>query len=158
MSKCRNTDSKNQSIKRIHLLFFFRGQATTPGLSSEVLQLAIRDNRNPISPSRPEKAITTPEQLPSFSQGVVSTGKVSRKGNDVKYKKQLRFADATQNTSTHADGIESWEDGLKVEDKENGGDLSSLSSGEEDFKRDLANLDANIARIQKSLRETAYRT
>lgn len=84
---------------------------------------------------------------------MVSTGKVSRKGNDVKYKKQLRFADATQNTSTHA------EDGLKVEDKENGGDLSSLSSGEEeDFKRDLANLDANIARIQKSLRETAYRT
>lgn len=90
---------------------------------------------------------------------MVSTEKVSRKGNDVKYKKQLRFADATQNTSTHADGIESWEDGLKVEDKENGVDLSSLSSGEEeDFKRDLANLDANIARIQKSLRETAYRT
>lgn len=83
-------------------------------------------------------------------------------------KKQLRFADAdadadaAHDTSAHADGIGTCEGGLKVEDledKENGGDLSSLSSGEEeDFIRDLANLDANIARIQKSLRETALRT
>jgi len=51
---------------------------------------------------------------------------------------------------------------LEVEDLEedqNGGDLSPFSSGEEeDFRRGLENLDANIARIQKSLRETALRT
>lgn len=48
---------------------------------------------------------------------------------------------------------------VDLEEEQNGGDLSSLSSGEEeDFRRDLANLDANIARIQKSLRETALKT
>ena len=64
--------------------------------------------------------------------------------------------------SAHADSMESREGVLDVEDwdKElNGGDLSPLSSGEEeDFRRGLENLDANIARIQKSLRETALRT
>ena len=39
------------------------------------------------------------------------------------------------------------------------GEVSPLSSGEdEDFRRGLENLDANIARIQKSLRETAFKT
>ena len=38
-------------------------------------------------------------------------------------------------------------------------DVSSLSSrDEEEFKRDLATLDADIARIQRSLRETALKT
>ena len=61
-----------------------------------------------------------------------------------------------------ANGIGEHEGGLTVidlEEEQNGGELSSLSScEEEDFRRDLANLDANIARIQKSLRETALRT
>ena len=39
------------------------------------------------------------------------------------------------------------------------GEVSPLSSGEdEDFRRGLENLDANIARIQKSLRETAFKS
>ena len=46
-----------------------------------------------------------------------------------------------------------------LDEEQNGKDLSPLSSGEEeDFRRGLENLDANIARIQKSLRETALRT
>lgn len=48
----------------------------------------------------------------------------------------------------YVDGIELWEDGLKVEDKENGGDLFFFLLGEEeDFKRDLVNFDVNIVRI-----------
>ena len=62
----------------------------------------------------------------------------------------------------HAENMKSREGVLEVEDLEedqNGGDLSPFSSGEEeDFRRGLENLDANIARIQKSLRETALRT
>lgn len=61
------------------------------------------------------------------------------------------------------DGMDSLEQGaLEVEIMEeelNSGDVSPLLSGEEeDFRRGLENLDANIARIQKSLRETALRT
>ena len=65
--------------------------------------------------------------------------------------------------SAHAENMELPEGLLELEDLEdleqNGGELSPLSSGEEeDFRRGLENLDANIARIQKSLRETALRT
>lgn len=43
--------------------------------------------------------------------------------------------------------------------KDRSAELSSFSSGdEEDFQRDLASLDADIARIQRSLRETAKRS
>lgn len=88
--------------------------------------------------------------------------KTPRKSPSLQNKKHLRFADAAYGPSAHVDGIEEHEAGLTVvdlEEEQNGGDLSSLSSGEEeDFRRDLANLDANIARIQKSLRETALRT
>ena len=88
--------------------------------------------------------------------------KTTRKSPLLENKKHLRFADAAHDISLGANGIGMDEGGLTMEDldeQEHGGDLSSLSSGEEeDFRRDLANLDANIARIQKSLRETALRT
>lgn len=91
-----------------------------------------------------------------------SAWKTPRKSPLSQNKKHLRFAGAAHETSARADGIGAHEGGLTVvdlEEEQNGGDLSSLSSGEEeDFRRDLANLDANIARIQKSLRETALRT
>ncbi|XP_068688625.1 coiled-coil domain-containing protein 14-like isoform X2 [Montipora foliosa] len=46
-----------------------------------------------------------------------------------------------------------------LEDVQIDGEVSPLSSGEdEDFRKGLENLDANIARIQKSLRETALKT
>ena len=95
-------------------------------------------------------------------QTETSARKTSQKSPPSQNKKHLRFADAAYGPSAHADGIGEQEAGLTVvelEEEQNGGDLSSLSSGEEeDFRRDLANLDANIARIQKSLRETALRT
>jgi hypothetical protein len=48
---------------------------------------------------------------------------------------------------------------LSPESKNKNADLSSLSSrDEEEFQRDLVSLDAEIARIQRSLRETAMRT
>lgn len=95
-------------------------------------------------------------------QSEVTAWKTPRTSPLLQNKKHLRFADATHETSLRTDGTGTHEGGLTMEDLEeerNGGDLSSLSSGEEeDFRRDLANLDANIARIQKSLRETALRT
>lgn len=62
--------------------------------------------------------------------------------------------------SAHAENTELPEVELEdLEEEQNGGELSPLSSGEEeDFRRGLENLDANIARIQKSLRETSLRT
>ena len=62
--------------------------------------------------------------------------------------------------SAHAENTELPEIELEdLEEEQNGGELSPLSSGEEeDFRKGLENLDANIARIQKSLRETALRT
>lgn len=48
---------------------------------------------------------------------------------------------------------------LSPEFKNKSAELSSLSSrDEEEFQRDLQSLDAEIARIQRSLRETAKRT
>ena len=95
-------------------------------------------------------------------QTETSAWKTRRKSPFSQNKKHLRFADAAYGLSAHADGLEAHEGDLTVidlEEGQNGGDLSSLSSGEEeDFRRDLANLDANIARIQKSLRETALKT
>lgn len=74
--------------------------------------------------------------------------KTPRKSPLSQNKKHLRFADHEGDLTV-----------VDLEEEQNGGDLSSLSSGEEeDFRRDLANLDANIARIQKSLRETALKT
>jgi len=152
------------------LFCFFRGQTITPGLSPEVLQLARRNNGNTVPPSLPNRTLVSHENPSSLNRmdGQTETArKTPRKRPSLQNKKHLRFADAAYGPSAHApsahaDGIEEHEAGLTVVDLEkeqNGGDLSSLSSGEEeDFRRDLANLDANIARIQKSLRETALRT
>lgn len=148
------------------LVHFFRGQTTAPGFSPEVLQLARRNNGNKFSPSGPPRTLISYENPPSLDhvdgRSEVTAWRMPRKSPLLQNKKHLRFADAAHETSAHADGIGRHEGGLMVEDLEeeqNGGDLSSLSSGEEeDFRRDLANLDANIARIQKSLRETALRT
>lgn len=82
--------------------------------------------------------------------------KTPRKSPLSQNKKHLRFADAAYGPSADHEGDLTV---IDLEEEQNGGDLSSLSSGEEeDFRRDLANLDANIARIQKSLRETALKT
>lgn len=147
-------------------LNFFRGQTATSGLSPEVLQLARRNNGNTVSSSIPNRTLISHGNQSSLNRmdGQVETSawKTPRKSPLSQNKKHLRFADAAHETSAHADGIGAHEGGLTVvdlEEEQNGGDLSSLSSGEEeDFRRDLANLDANIARIQKSLRETALRT
>lgn len=54
-------------------------------------------------------------------------------------------------------GKGAWDEGGFAKDRSL--ELSPFSSGdEEDFQRDLANLDADIARIQRSLRETAKRS
>lgn len=95
-------------------------------------------------------------------QTEISAWKAPTKSPSSQNKKHLRFADAAYGPSVYEDGIGDHEGGstvLDLEEEQNGGELSSLSScEEEDFRRDLANLDANIARIQKSLRETALRT
>ncbi len=130
------------------------------------MQLARRNNGNKYSPSLPNRTLINHENPSSLDRvDVQSEGtawKTPRKSPLLQSKKHLRFADAAHETSLRTNGIGTREDDLTVEDLEqerNGGDLSSLSSGEEeDFRRDLANLDANIARIQKSLRETALRT
>ena len=119
-----------------------------------------------VSPSLPNRTLTSHQNPSSLSrmdgQTETSAWKAPRKSPSSQNKKHLRFADAAYGPSAHADGIGEHEGGLTVvdfEEEQNDGELSSLSScEEEDFRRDLANLDANIARIQKSLRETALRT
>lgn len=148
------------------LVYSFSGQTNTPGLSPDVLQLARRSNGNTISPSLPNRTFLSHENPASLKhidgQTDTTAWKTPGKSPLSQNKKHLRFADAAYGPSAHADGIEAHEGDLTVvdlEEEQNGGDLSSLSSGEEeDFRRDLANLDANIARIQKSLRETALKT
>jgi len=142
------------------------GQTSISGLSPDVLQPARRNNGNTSSPSLPNRTFLSHENPASLKhidgQTDTTAWKTPRKSPLSQNKKHLRFADAAYGPSAHADGNEAHEGDLTVvdlEEEQNGGDLSSLSSGEEeDFRRDLANLDANIARIQKSLRETALKT
>ena len=168
--------------------FFHRGQTTAPGLSPEVMALAARNNGNTTTPRTlltrenppPSEEVSkwkTPSQRSviqskkhlRFADGTISEPEpafslpsgLSRPLVKGTAGSGYGIAEAHE-YSAHAENMESREGVLEVEDLEqerNGGDLSSLSSVEEDdFRRGLENLDANIARIQKSLRETALRT
>lgn len=168
--------------------FFRRGQTTAPGLSPEVMALAARNNGNTTTPRTlltrenppPSEEVSkwkTPSQRSliqnkkhlRFADGTISEPEpafslpsgLSRPLVKGTAGSGYGIADAHE-YSAHAENMESRKGVLEMEDLEeerNGGDLSSLSSGEEDdFRRGLENLDANIARIQKSLRETALRT
>lgn len=175
-------------LRYVSFFLFHRGQTTALGLSPEVMALAARNNGNTTTPRTlltrenppPSEEVSkwkTPSQRSliqnkkhlRFADGTISEPEpafslpsgLSRPLVKGTAGSGYGIADAHE-YSAHAENMESRKGVLEMEDLEeerNGGDLSSLSSGEEDdFRRGLENLDANIARIQKSLRETALRT
>ena len=102
-----------------------------------------------------DRLTSQPDPSPAFTSGRLSRP-LTDENEGAGYK-------ITEECFANLDGMDSIEQGaLEVENMEeelNSGDVSPLLSGEEeDFRRGLENLDANIARIQKSLRETALRT
>ena len=117
-------------------------------------------NQRPVSQSKKrlrfaDRLMSQPDPSPAFTSRRLSRP-LTDENEGAEYK-------ITDESFANLDGMDSLEQGaLEVENLEeelNSGDVSPLLSGEEeDFRRGLENLDANIARIQKSLRETALRT
>ena len=117
-------------------------------------------NQHPVAQSKKrlrfaDRLMSQPEPSPAFTSRRLSRP-LTDENEGAGYK-------ITGESFANLDGMDSLEQGaLEVENMEeelNSGDVSPLLSGEEeDFRRGLENLDANIARIQKSLRETALRT
>ena len=137
-------------------------QITSPSLSPNVVRSLSRSNGISLSPLATSRTLSGSLVERFSGYGERETWKWGGNTPSPLSGKKLRFAEAGDELKhpemkNERTSSASHEGSLKEE--QNGGDLSSLSSEEEEeFRRDLANLDADIARIQKSLRETVRRT
>lgn len=142
-------NSNNTTSPRL----FNRNNLQTIDRSDETLTRRT-PNQRPVAQSKKrlrfaDRLMSQPDPSPAFTSRRLSRP-LTDENEGAEYK-------ITDESFANLDGMDSLEQGALEE--LNSGDVSPLLSGEEeDFRRGLENLDANIARIQKSLRETALRT